>query len=450
MQINQPGYTGLMTMPKDWKPPSSYSYKSSGSDNIQTSSNFQRILTPSNSQVFISYAREDQQAGMRLYNELKTAGLNPWIDRKRILPGQKWEKEIEKAIKNSAYFIPLFSSNSVEKLGYVQNEFSFALDIFEKFEHIAGFKVFYIPLRLDDCYVPYEKLRSVQITDMFPFEQNWEEGVQGIIQVVNQDVNTANNLFTYLKTADMLSDLKKYDEAILWYDKALRIDSNSNILLGKGYCLRKLERYDEAIECFKAVLNNPYNEESLILAWAEIGDCLFSLERYLGAVQCYDRSLELDPAQHAVWSVKGNALNKLGRYTEAIRCCDRSLELDPAESGGWNVKGKALYYLGRYREAIECYTRALELDSSWEGIWCNKGDALSELKRYHEAIECYTRALELDPHSSTAWNNKGVTLGELGRYEEAIECFDRSLELEPDTVTENNRAKYLNALNRRN
>jgi hypothetical protein len=103
-------------MPKDWKPPSSYSYKSAGSDNIQTGSNFPRILTPSNSQVFISYAREDQQAAMRLYNEIKSSGLNPWIDRKRILPGQKWEKEIEKAIKNSAYFIPLFSSNSVQKL----------------------------------------------------------------------------------------------------------------------------------------------------------------------------------------------------------------------------------------------------------------------------------------------------------------------------------------------
>jgi TIR domain len=66
-------------------------------------------------QVFISYAREDYGIAERLYNDLKRAGLDPWLDKKKILGGQHWKKEIREAIRNSAYFIPLFSSTSVKK-----------------------------------------------------------------------------------------------------------------------------------------------------------------------------------------------------------------------------------------------------------------------------------------------------------------------------------------------
>ena len=66
----------------------------------------------------------------RLYNDLKNADLDPWIDKKKILPGRRWEIEIQKAIKDSPYFILLFSLNSVNKIGFVQNEFRYALDAF--------------------------------------------------------------------------------------------------------------------------------------------------------------------------------------------------------------------------------------------------------------------------------------------------------------------------------
>jgi hypothetical protein len=61
----------------------------------------------------IRYAREDSDAAMRLYNGLKNAGLNEWLDKYKIPPGQNWEYEIQDAIEHSRYIIPLFSSISV-------------------------------------------------------------------------------------------------------------------------------------------------------------------------------------------------------------------------------------------------------------------------------------------------------------------------------------------------
>lgn len=40
------------------------------------------------SQVFISYAREDIEKADKFYSELKNAGINVWMDKKNLLPGQ--------------------------------------------------------------------------------------------------------------------------------------------------------------------------------------------------------------------------------------------------------------------------------------------------------------------------------------------------------------------------
>jgi hypothetical protein len=129
-----------------------------------------------NERVFISYSRQDYEVAVRLYNDLKNAGLNPWLDKEDLLPGQSWNLEIKKAIKKSKYFVALFSSKSVQKRGYVQKEFKLALDVFDEFPE--G-EIFAIPARLDECEIPYERFRSIERVDLFP---SWEEGIKRLLQ----------------------------------------------------------------------------------------------------------------------------------------------------------------------------------------------------------------------------------------------------------------------------
>ena len=84
--------------------------------------------------IFVSYAREDEQAARRLYNDLKNSNLpiEPWLDKEEILPGQDWKREIRKAINESIVFIPVFSSTSVKKRGYVQVEFKYGIEVLKE------------------------------------------------------------------------------------------------------------------------------------------------------------------------------------------------------------------------------------------------------------------------------------------------------------------------------
>jgi hypothetical protein len=128
--------------------------------------------------VFISYAREDSKAARRLYDELKNAGLDPWLDQESILPGQIKSITTKKAIRESRFFVALLSNNSVKQRGDVQRQLKGALDVFKEF---LESDIFLIPARLDDCQIPYYELQDIKYVDLFP---RWEEGVERILQAI--------------------------------------------------------------------------------------------------------------------------------------------------------------------------------------------------------------------------------------------------------------------------
>jgi hypothetical protein len=128
--------------------------------------------------VFLCHSSQDKpivrELHQRLYNE---NWIDPWLDEEKLLPGQDWDMEIEKAVEASDVVIVCVSSNSVSKEGYIQRELKFVLDI--ALEKPEG-TIFIIPLRLDACDLP-RRLRSWQYVDYFPTSQR-ERSYQRLLQ----------------------------------------------------------------------------------------------------------------------------------------------------------------------------------------------------------------------------------------------------------------------------
>jgi hypothetical protein len=126
-------------------------------------------------QIFLSYAREDEERVENLYRKLSDAGFKPWMDKKDILPGEKWKPCIQEAIRHSDFFLACLSANSVSKRGYLQKEIKDALDIWQ--EKLDS-DIYLIPVRLEDCEVP-ESLRDFQWVNMFK-KGGWPRLVRAI------------------------------------------------------------------------------------------------------------------------------------------------------------------------------------------------------------------------------------------------------------------------------
>ena len=113
--------------------------------------------------IFLCHASEDKRQVTEIYYKLKAAGYSPWLDKMDILPGQQWDIEIKRALRNSRFIVIFFSNHSISKRGYVQREFKLALDTLEE---IPDGQIFIIPVRLEECMVP-EAFGHIHYVDLF-------------------------------------------------------------------------------------------------------------------------------------------------------------------------------------------------------------------------------------------------------------------------------------------
>lgn len=121
-----------------------------------------------NSKIFISYSRKaSEEFARRLYNDLRSKGLNIWLDKINIHPGEIWDDEIEKALESSGQFLIILSPESVSTIN-VMDELNFALE--------EG-KVI-IPVLHIDCKIPF-RIRRRQYCD---FTKNYNNGLNDLLK----------------------------------------------------------------------------------------------------------------------------------------------------------------------------------------------------------------------------------------------------------------------------
>lgn len=182
--------------------------------------------------VFLCHASEDKPAARKLYHRLKSDGFNPWLDAEKLLPGQDWRLEIEKAVRNSNTIMVCLSTKSITKSGYVQKEIKYALDIAD--EKPEG-EIYIIPAKLEECNVPsrlnrwhwvnlFEKdgydrllgsLRS-KVTDMTEPEPNVEDIIdEGLRETRTMLVQS----FVRWKHIELLPSIDKYKVITAYSDK---------------------------------------------------------------------------------------------------------------------------------------------------------------------------------------------------------------------------------------
>jgi hypothetical protein len=137
---------------------------------LPNNTNGKKIMLNNNRKlrVFLCHASQDKTIVRELYQRLLAEGwIDPWLDEEKLLPGQDWDMEIEKAVESANVVLVCLSSTSVSKEGYIQRELRFALDI--ALEKPEG-AIFIIPLRLDGCELP-RRLRSWHYVDYYPVDQ---------------------------------------------------------------------------------------------------------------------------------------------------------------------------------------------------------------------------------------------------------------------------------------
>lgn len=114
--------------------------------------------------TFLSYSRVNKDFAIRLAKELKSEGFDVWLDQLDIPAGSRWDREVERALKESQIFMIILTPASVDSEN-VLDEIGYAIDNGKRF----------LPVLLENCDVPL-RLRRFQYVDFT--NKDFDDGVE--------------------------------------------------------------------------------------------------------------------------------------------------------------------------------------------------------------------------------------------------------------------------------
>jgi hypothetical protein len=122
---------------------------------------------------FISYASNDRARVKPIWKRLQQdfPGVQFWFDDNELLPGQTWDLEIQKAKDKANGMILFLSDTSVNKEGYVQREFKWAV---RRMDEMPDGHSFLFPVKLEPCEIPYT-MRQWQACDLFGDDEGYQK-----------------------------------------------------------------------------------------------------------------------------------------------------------------------------------------------------------------------------------------------------------------------------------
>lgn len=214
-----------------------------------------------------------------------------------------------------------------------------------------------------------------------------------------------NNFYTTRGLSEL--ELKKYDKAIVVYDRAIALNpKDADSYLRRGLAKQALYKYKAAIEDYtKAIELQPRNDKLYYRrglarernhepngAIKDFNDALalnsdyeknptvyfyrglaqFRLERYRLAIADYNRAVTLNPKDGEAYLNRGLAYAKLGQLTDAHQDINKAITLQPRRAFSYFIRANVLYNLGHYAEALVDYNKALSLDKSLVAAATNK------------------------------------------------------------------------------
>jgi hypothetical protein len=126
--------------------------------------------------MFICHASEDKPFVEELVAALDRRALHAWFDKREILVGDSIVDQINEALAETRYVVPVLSSRSVSK-PWVLRELNSSL-----MRQLSQEKISILPILLDDCDLP-PLLADIKYAD---FRNSFEQGFSELLRAIQR------------------------------------------------------------------------------------------------------------------------------------------------------------------------------------------------------------------------------------------------------------------------
>ena len=178
--------------------------------------------------------------------------------------------------------------------------------------------------------------------------------------------------------------------------------NNSQVYNLYAFTLHYLEKFDAAVEYWsKAIKINP----NYIEAYNGRGDAFIKLQKFDEAIINFNQAIKINPNYFEAYNNLGNAFIKLQKFDEAIINFNQAIKIKPNYAQAYYGKAYILMKSLKLDEAIINFNQAIKINPNYANAYNSMGSTLNQLGQWEEAINCYTKTLEINPNHKDAHEN---------------------------------------------
>lgn len=225
---------------------------------------------------------------------------------------------------------------------------------------------------------------------------------------------------------------RKFEEAILHYNKALELDKKDiSYLTNRSAVYFEMGDYDKCIDdCEKAIeVGRELRADYKLIARAMTrkGNALVKKGNLTEAVSVYEKSL----MEHR----NADTLKRLQEVEKQMKDAEEKEYINPTIAAEEKEKGNACFKEQKYPDAVAHYTEAIKrLGPTGEDlhkVYSNRAACYTKLTAFYEALKDANKCLELEPTFVKGYIRKGLVQFFMKEYNKAMETYQEGLKTEP-------------------
>ena len=202
----------------------------------------------------------------------------------------------------------------------------------------------------------------------------------------------------YFNSAHSKNALGDYEGAIADYDKAIKINPDSD-----------------------AAYNNRAHSKNVL------GD-------HKGAMADCDKAIKINPNSDATYNNRGNAKNALGDHKGAMADCDEAIKINPCNHMAYIIRAYAKYSLSDLEGAMADFNQAIGLNQDDPTAYRARAAAKRELGDLEGALVDHGKAIELNSDNDATYSERANSRNALGEHEGAIADCDEAIKINPESM----------------
>jgi len=192
-------------------------------------------------------------------------------------------------------------------------------------------------------------------------------------------------------------DKKDNDKAFEIINKIIEErPKDSGVYVWRGSIYSSIKKYNEAISDYNKAISLGNENAFVVVAKAEAFICL---KEYDIAISLIDQSLT-SKKDASLYNIRAYALNEKGEYDKALEDCNKSIALDSSRPNAYKNRGLSYLGKGQYEMAIEQFNMAIGIEPKYGYAYSGRAEAFLKLSKNESAESDFKKACEYGDNES--------------------------------------------------